>query len=198
MGRLGHPNMPETAHDAAALAAHFQAEHISTSSVRWSDDEMWRWHTRLLHELDVEALVSMIQPYVLSSSSDTMSKFAALIGKNIERASDAAHYQRLLDVHAPPNADALLVLKEAGAGFYLVALDAWQSLVEADWKSWTVAVKERTGCKGWNLFMPLRVALSGAVHGPEMSDVVAFLGEDGVMARLEDACKACTKQQEVS
>jgi len=198
MGRLGHPNIPETAHDAAALAAHFQAEHISTSSVRWSDDEMWRWHTRLLHELDVETLVAMIQPHVPPCSLDTMALFAALIGKNIERASDAAHYQRLLDVHASLDADELLVLKEAGAGFYQTALDAWQSLAEADWKNWTMAVKERTGCKGRNLFMPLRVALSGAVHGPEMSAVVGFLGEDGVKARIEDACKICMQYQEVS
>jgi len=198
MARLGHPNVPENTHDAAALAAHFQAERISTSSVRWSDDEMWRWHTRLLHELDVEALVPMIQLHVPLASSDTMVKFAALIGKNIERACDAVHYQRLLDINAPLDADALLVLKEAGVGFYQAALDAWQSLAEPDWKSWIVAVKEETGCKGRNLFMPLRVALSGAVHGPEMSAVVAFLGEDGVMARIEDACKACMKQLQES
>ncbi len=127
-----------------------------------------------------------------------MALFAALIGKNIERASDAAHYQRLLDIHAPLDADALLVLKDAGAGFYQTALDVWQSLAEADWKNWTMAVKERTGCKGRNLFMPLRVALSGAVHGPEMSAVVGFLGEDGVKARIEDACKICMQYQEVS
>ncbi|MDQ6982357.1 MAG: glutamate--tRNA ligase [Mariprofundus sp.] len=198
MGRLGHPNIPETAHDAAALAAHFKAEHISTSSIRWSDEEMWRWHTRLIHELNIETLAPMIQPYVLSGSSDSMLKFAALIGKNIERASDAAHYQRLLDTHAPLGDDALAVLQEAGASFYQQALDAWQSLAEPDWKSWTVVVKENTGCKGRNLFMPLRVALSGALHGPEMSAVVAFLGKNGVIARVEDAYLACIKQQEIS
>jgi len=198
MARLGHPNMPETAHDAAALAVHFQAEHISTSSVRWSDDEMWRWHARLLHELDIGALVPMILPYVPSCSPDTMALFATLIRKNIERACDAEHYQRLLDIHAPLDADALAVLKAAGSGFYRVALEVWQSLAEPDWKNWTVAVKERTGCKGRNLFMPLRVALSGAVHGPEMSAVVAFLGEDGVKARIEDVCKVCMQYQEES
>jgi len=198
MARLGHPNMPETAHDAAALAAHFQAEHISTSSVRWSDDEMWRWHTRLLHELDVDALVPMIQPYVPPCSPETMALFATLISKNIERACDAEHYQRLLDVHAPLDADALIVLKGAGSGFYRAALEVWRSLAEPDWKNWTAAVKERTGCKGRNLFMPLRVALSGAVHGPEMSAVVAFLGEDGVKTRIEDVCRVCMQDQEVS
>ncbi|MFQ5344982.1 MAG: glutamate--tRNA ligase [Mariprofundus sp.] len=198
MARLGHPNMPENAHDAAALASHFQAEHISTSSVRWSDDEMWRWHSRLLHELDVDTLVAMIQPYVSSSSPEILSKFSALIGKNIERAEDAAHYQRLLDVHAALDADALSVLQEAGSDFYRIALDAWEALEEPDWKCWTTMVKEKTGCKGRNLFMPLRVALSGAVHGPEMSAVVAFLGEEGVSVRIGDACRMCNQQQEES
>ncbi len=35
--------------------------------------------------------------------------------------------------------------------------------------------------------MPLRAALTGATHGPEMSGVVAFLGREGVIARLNDA-----------
>ncbi|MFQ5519652.1 MAG: glutamate--tRNA ligase, partial [Mariprofundus sp.] len=49
MARLGHPNIPEDAHTASELVEYFDAEHVSTSSVRWSDEAMWRWHIRLLH-----------------------------------------------------------------------------------------------------------------------------------------------------
>jgi len=187
MTRLGHPNIAEDVRGLAELARHFEAEHVSTGSVRWSDDEMWRWHTRLLHELDARALAPMIQAYVPDVSSACLTVFAALIGKNLQRAGDAALYRRLLDVNAPLDNNALVVVKEAGADFYQTALDAWRTLPEADWKCWTERVKAASGHKGRALFMPLRVALSGAIHGPEMSAVVAFLGSGGVASRIEDA-----------
>ncbi len=187
MARLGHPNMPEDEHTIAALVRHFDAERVSTASVHWSDEDMWRWHTRLLHELDTRVLMPMIQPHVPVVSSERLAAFAALIEKNLRQASDAALYRRLLDVDAPLDNDALALVKEADPGFYQVALNAWHTLSGADWKCWVNLVKEGSGCKGRDLFMPLRVALSGALHGPEMSGVVAFLGSDGVVSRLEDA-----------
>jgi len=195
MGRLGHPNMPDAAHHAVELADHLDAEHISTSSVRWSDDEMWRWHTRLLHELDHESLVALIQPFVPGLETEHLTRFAGLIEKNLERAGDAVLFQRLYDLQAPVKAESQAVMREAGAEFYQHALDAWIELGCPDWKAWTIAVKEKTGCKGRSLFMPLRVALSGALHGPEMSEVVLFLGSDAIVARIECAILECTKGQ---
>jgi glutamyl-tRNA synthetase len=43
------------------------------------------------------------------------------------------------------------------------------------WSLWTAAVKEATGRKGKGLFMPLRKALTGQAHGPEMADVMPLL-----------------------
>ncbi len=185
MGRLGHPNMPEQAHTAEQLAEHFDAEYVSTSSVKWMDEEMWRWHTRLLHELDSELLIPMLLPFVPDVGHDRLVAFATLIEKNLERVEDAALFQRLLDVDAALEPEAIPVVTEAGAEFFQHALDAWSA--DLEWKSWTAAVKEKSGCKGKALFMPLRVALSGALHGPDMSSVVSFLGSDAIVARIEDA-----------
>ena len=188
MSRLGHPNMPEEAHDIAQLLNHFEAEAVSTSSVRWSDDEMWRWHGRLLHELDSADLLPMIQPFLSHlKTTDNFTAFAGLIGKNIERADEVTHYLRLLDTDAVLDDEALAVMQAAGADFYAQALQAWRELAEPDWKSWMAAVKTSTGCKGKALFMPLRVALSGAMQGPDMSSIVAFLGADGITTRIDDA-----------
>lgn len=195
MTRLGHPNIADDSHDITALTNDFIAEHVSTSSVRWSDDDMWRWHTRLLHELDCELLIPMIRPYLPAVSHEQLVKFAGLIGKNLERASDALLFQRLLDSDAALEGDALPVLKGAGVEFYQHAIEAWQSFESPSWQALTSQVKERTGCKGKALFMPLRVALSGALHGPEMSDVVAFLGSENVEARLESAKLLCIEEQ---
>lgn len=43
------------------------------------------------------------------------------------------------------------------------------------WKTWTAAVKEATGRKGRGLFMPLRKALTGMEHGPDMASLMPLL-----------------------
>jgi glutamyl-tRNA synthetase len=43
------------------------------------------------------------------------------------------------------------------------------------WGTWTAAVKDATGRKGRSLFMPLRKALTGQAHGPDMSQLMPLL-----------------------
>ena len=185
MVRLGHPNMPDEAHALDVLAGHFQAEHVSTSSVRWADSEMWRWHTRLLHEMAPVELAELLRPAVPAATEAQLIGFAALIGRNIEKVEDAALFLRLIDAQAAVEPAAEAVLSEAGGDFFDQALAAWQAEGTPGWQAWAAALKERTGRGGKRLFMPLRVALSGAMHGPEMSAVVEFLGAAGVTERLE-------------
>jgi len=191
MARLGHPNVPEDAVSLRALARHFEAEHVSTAAVHWSDEAMWRWHTRLLHALPVEQLAGMIRGHLPQADQ----AFTDLVRGNLERAEDALHYRRLLDAGAGPDEAAMTAALAAGEAFYRAALTAWKQQDQADWKSWTQAVKVASGCTGKSLFMPLRVALTGAMHGPEMSRVIEFLGVDGVRARLEDMLRRVSAMQ---
>jgi glutamyl-tRNA synthetase len=46
---------------------------------------------------------------------------------------------------------------------------------ETTWGTWTAQVKEQTGRKGRGLFRPLRLALTGQEHGPEMASVMPLL-----------------------
>jgi glutamyl-tRNA synthetase len=55
---------------------------------------------------------------------------------------------------------------------------------ETTWKSWTDAVKTETGRKGKDLFMPLRRALTGMDHGPELAVLLPLIGRDKVLNRL--------------
>ena len=63
-----------------------------------------------------------------------------------------------------------------------------QGDITADtWSAWTSALKEKSGRKGRELFMPLRQALTGMDHGPEMDKMILLLGKDRVLRRLERA-----------
>ena len=187
MARLGHPNIAEDALSMDALAAAFDVEHVSTASVKWSNSEMWRWHTRLLHQMDADALLPLIQRHVPNATSDLVT----LIAGNLQRAEDILKYALLFNPEAPLDGDAQAVLESAGASFFEAALQTWQVAETVDWKLWMSAVKEASGCSGKSLFMPLRVALTGAMHGPEMSAIVGYLGVEGVRERLQHALIRC-------
>ena len=46
---------------------------------------------------------------------------------------------------------------------------------ETTWSTWTKKVKEKTGRSGKTLYMPLRHALTGLEHGPDMSKLMPLL-----------------------
>ena len=46
-------------------------------------------------------------------------------------------------------------------------------------------VKEETGAKGKNLYMPIRIKVSYQMHGPELGDTIFLLGKEEVLNRLE-------------
>ena len=46
-------------------------------------------------------------------------------------------------------------------------------------------LKKTHGFKGKQLFMPIRIALSGQTSGPDLADLATILGKDGCLRRLE-------------
>lgn len=52
------------------------------------------------------------------------------------------------------------------------------------WKLWTDDLKAKTGLKGRALFMPLRLALTGLEHGPDMGKFTAIIGREQLSQRL--------------
>ncbi|MCT4606244.1 MAG: glutamate--tRNA ligase [Marinisporobacter sp.] len=47
------------------------------------------------------------------------------------------------------------------------------------------AIQKETGYKGKNLFMPIRVALTGEVHGPDLNLMMKVLGKQNILSRIE-------------
>ena len=100
---------------------------------------------------------------------------------NLDRLSDAAAWWRIVK-DGPQDA---VELSEEDRAYVRTALsllppDPWS---RETWKAWTEAVKEATGRKGKSLFMPLRLALTGREHGPELADLLPLLGREGTLAR---------------
>ena len=98
--------------------------------------------------------------------------------------AEAADWAAIFDgPFTPPPADAAdrAVLDAAAAAAPGIdwASDPWHAL--------TGAAKEATGAKGRALFLPLRRALTGRDHGPDMSELLPLIAKDQAVARLSAA-----------
>ena len=71
----------------------------------------------------------------------------------------------------------------AGRAFFDQAATDWQTHAP-DFKAWTRAVAAGTGRKGAALFMPLRAALTGSTHGPELAPLTVLMGAERVGERI--------------
>ncbi|PTL38486.1 glutamate--tRNA ligase [Alkalicoccus saliphilus] len=64
----------------------------------------------------------------------------------------------------------------------LLNLDTWTT---DDIKQSLKAVQKETGHKGKKLFMPVRIAVTGQMHGPDLQKTIILLGKNVVIKRLE-------------
>jgi nondiscriminating glutamyl-tRNA synthetase len=48
---------------------------------------------------------------------------------------------------------------------------------------------KEAGLKGRDLYFPIRGAMTGSVHGPDLTRVAAVKGRDTVLRLLEEPCK---------
>jgi glutamyl-tRNA synthetase len=74
------------------------------------------------------------------------------------------------------------LVRSAGAGYFAAAAAAARG--GADLPAIAGAVRAATGRKGAELYMPLRVALTGLSHGPELAPLLKAMPAGQACARL--------------
>lgn len=93
------------------------------------------------------------------------------------------------NVVEPKNDEAAAVLKAQGVYDLLQRfkelVEQAQNIDETFAKEVFNQLKNDTGLKGKSLFMPIRVALTGRCHGPEMVTIIPLLGRNLILSRLE-------------
>ncbi len=87
--------------------------------------------------------------------------------------------------------DAQAAIREAGADFFVKAADIY-ARTGADLKALTRELGQLTGRKGPGLYMPLRAALTGATHGPELAPLLGLMSAESVRARFIAASALCS------
>ncbi len=158
--------------DYAELIDGFDLGKLSRAPARFDEAELKALNAKLLHHLPWDAVRDR-----LGFGSEA---FWLAVRGNIEMLGDASSWANIIDgsVSAVVADDDRDFIAAARA---LLPPEPWDG---ATWKAWTEAVKTATGRKGKSLFMPLRLALTGLDHGPELAQLLPLIGRERALERL--------------
>ncbi len=175
MARLGTSDPIEAFTDIQPLIDRFDFSKFSRSTPKFDPDEVMRLNAKILHEMDFED----VKDRLITLGLDGVEvRFWNAVRANLERLSDIKDWWDIAKGDVASKIEEPEFIAEAAA---LLPPAPWD---ENTWGAWTSAVKEKTGRKGKQLFMPLRQALTGMDHGPELAVVLMLIGPEVARERL--------------
>ncbi|TJZ86659.1 glutamate--tRNA ligase [Paracoccus hibiscisoli] len=168
MARLGS-GVPVGLASLEELAQAFDLGQFGASPTKFDAEDLWPLTRERNQSLPFAAVAERIA--ALGVPDDQAERFWRVASQNITRLDDLADWWRIFNEGAEPQID------PEDADFIAQAMTLLPEgpFTDATWGEWTAAVKEATGRKGKGLFMPLRKAVTGQAHGPDMSDVMPLL-----------------------
>lgn len=157
------------------LAKGFDIAKLGRGQIRFEAQEIERLNAGLLHKTPYEAVKARLAERGMDSP-----EFWEAVRPNLTLFDGAAEWWHVIEGPVEP------VIEPEDADFIAEALAAlpgepWDG---STWKSWTDTLKSSTGRKGKGLFMPLRLALTGLRHGPELANLLPLIGPERAKARL--------------
>ena len=158
------------------LAGLVDLAQISRAPARFDPHELDGLNARLVHAMPYAEAAPRLA--ALGIPEAVGEAFWLAVRANLATVGEAAAWWRVVaGPVAPVIADAAVV---AAAAETLPA----EPYGPETWKAWSAAVRERTGAKGKALFMPLRLALTGLDHGPDLAGLLPLIGRDRAARRL--------------
>ncbi|MBA4354566.1 MAG: glutamate--tRNA ligase [Novosphingobium sp.] len=174
LARLGTSDPVDATLEAAALAASFDLARFGRAPARFDEADLHRVNAQIVHRLPF-ARVAHLLP-------DGMGEVAwEAIRPNLAHIDEAKDWwQVVIGPISAPEFDEETKAFLAQAATVAAALD-WTA---DPWRALTAALKDSNGRKGKALFLPLRQALTGQDHGPEMAALLPLIAKDEALRRL--------------
>ena len=182
MARLGTGEPVDPAASLAELAAGFDLSRFGAAPTRFDPAESVALTARYLHGLDLSGVVGELRG--LGVPEGIAAAFWDAVRGNVAVRSEIAVWWAIC------RGGAAARIEPEDADFVAEALrllppPPWDG---GTWAAWTAAVRAATGRKGRALFLPLRRALTGRDHGPEMAALMPLLREAAAAAERAQMC----------
>jgi glutamyl-tRNA synthetase len=174
MARIGTSDPVEAVDSLDTLIAGFDFSKIGRAPARFDPDDVRRLDAQLMHNAPFAAVSDRLAAQGIAISEEL---WLAVRG-NLSRLDDVVEWAQIVSGPMEP------VIEDKAFAAAAAELLPTGTYDETTWTQFTDAVKEATGAKGKALFMPLRKALTGKDHGPEMGRLLPLIGRERAYARL--------------
>src|SRR5215469_14756123 len=183
--RLGHSSPLHGLLTLGEMARAFDPGHLGRAPARFDEQQLKVWQKDAVHRLDVAAarewLAAVLPPGI---DEQAAAAFSAALLPNLLLPEDARPWVEIVFGEPPPLEPAAAELvREAGRGYFSAAAAA-AARDGNDLPAIAGAVRAVTGRKGAELYMPLRVALTGRAHGPELAPLLKAMPAGKARERL--------------
>ena len=175
LATIGTSNSIELKDDINQIKSEFKLSTISTSPGRIEIDVLDALNKKQVQKYNF----SEIEERLKKIDEKIDQKFWETIRGNLNVVEDIKQWTDIVfnsETIKPSDKDYIKIAME------LIPDDPWN---DETWGLWTSAIKEKTGRKGKELFLPLREAFTGLNHGPEMKLLIQLLGREKIIERVE-------------
>lgn len=184
------------------LVSVFNPERLSKSPAVFDTQKLSWMNNEYLKKADLERVVDLCLPHLQRAGRTAedldaegrawVTDLVALHQDKLRSASDIVPMTELFfrdTVEDEEEAVAVLAEEQVPTVLqaFLTLVEAGETPFQVDGiKEMIKAVQKETGFKGKQLFMPIRAALTGQTHGPDLNQSLALLGKEKVIKRLRD------------
>jgi len=168
-----HKNFDELAQD-------FDFAKFSKSSTNYDISELTHINQKLLQSLDFTEVSARLK--TIGITEKISEKFWEILKLNINSLSEIKEWIAICDK------EFRFSNQESDKEFLREAASILPSNTtdENCWNLWLTEIKKKTERKGKDLFMPIRLALSGKEHGPELKFLVNLIKREEILQRLQN------------
>jgi glutamyl-tRNA synthetase len=156
----------------------FDIQKFGRSTPKLDSDDLWQMNIKILQLLPFDHVKKRLEGSEMTSITP---EFWALVQQNIMKFREIKEWWMICYGHASFKTDQKSLLETAE---HFLPSEPWD---ESTCKTWLDLVKQDTGLKGKELFMPIRQALTGKEHGPELKDLILLMGRPKILNRLQTA-----------
>ncbi|KUR78798.1 glutamate--tRNA ligase [Novosphingobium sp. Fuku2-ISO-50] len=174
LARLGTADPIDPTLDADELAAAFDLSRFGRAPARFDEAELDRINAAVIHRLPFAHVAER-----LPQGMDEAAWLA--IRPNLARVAEGADWWQVI------KGPIVTGERDSETGAYLAtaaAIAAGLDWANDPWSALTAALKDATGRKGKALFLPLRQALTGMDHGPDMKALLPLIAREEAVKRL--------------
>lgn len=179
LGKIGTSDNVEICESFEQLMSEFSFDKIGRAPARFDERDLQKLNSDLVSKMTVDDVRPDLLSIAKLSGRDDLDLFWETIKGNIVTIREAGNWAEILFGEAAGS------VEDEDVTYIQAAHDAMPEAVTPEtWSVLTTRLKDETGRKGKKLFMPLRLALTGQAHGPEMDRVLMLIGAQKAKARL--------------